>query len=98
MKPHNFRYSTKAIHVKEAGKHKVRGAAAAVHCYFTISNHRKRAMSKGQKMSNRFFQVDVSSQNRKNEFYFTIMKPQVDLFNFICFLEEIEDAKQTFQN
>jgi len=25
MKLHNFRYSTKAFHVKEAGKHKVRG-------------------------------------------------------------------------
>ena len=32
-----------------------------------------------------------------NEFYFTTMKPQVDLFSF-CFLEEIEDTKKTFRN
>ena len=32
-----------------------------------------------------------------NEFYFTTMKPQVDLFSFV-FLEEIEDTKKTFRN
>ena len=36
-------------------------------------------------------------KKRMNEFYFTTMKPQVDLFSFV-FLEEIEDTKKTFQN
>ena len=44
------------------------------------------------------FQVDVSSKKQtKNEFYFTTMKPQVDLFLF-GFFEEIEDTKKTFRN
>ena len=50
-------------------------------------------ISKGQKKSKWFFQVDVSSKKRTNKFYFTAMKPQVDLF-----LEEIEDTRKTFRN
>ena len=37
---------------------------------------------KGQKKSKWFFQIDIFSKNRTNEFYFTTMKPQVDLFSF----------------
>ena len=44
-----------------------------------------------------FFQADVSSKKQTNEFYFTTMKPQVDLYSFL-FLEEIEDTKNKFQN
>ena len=50
--------------------------------------------SKGQKKSKWFFQVDISSKERTNEFYFTTMKPQVDLFSFV-FLEEIEDISKS---
>ena len=39
--------------------------------------------SKGQTKSKQFFQADVSSKKRTNEFYFTTMKPQVDLFSFV---------------
>ena len=39
--------------------------------------------SKGQKKLKLFFQVDVSSKKRMNEFYFTTMKPLVDLFSFV---------------
>ena len=45
---------------------------------------------------NDIFQAKVSSKKQTNEFYFTTMKPHVDLFSF--FLEEIEDTKKTFQN
>ena len=54
--------------------------------------------AKGQKKPKWFFQVEVSSKKQTNEFYFTAMKPQVDLFSFFRFLEEIEDTKKTFQN
>ena len=51
----------------------------------------------GQTKSKWFFQADVSSKkNQMNEFNFTTMIPQVDLFSFI--LEEIEDTKKTFRN
>ena len=53
--------------------------------------------TKSQKKSKWFFQVDVSSKKRTNEFYFTTMKPQVDLFSF-GFFEGIEDTKKTFRN
>ena len=46
---------------------------------------------------NDFFQANVSSKKQTNEFYFTTMKPQVDLFWFV-FLEKIEDTKKTFRN
>ena len=49
--------------------------------------------TKGQKKSKLFFQIDVSSKKRTDEFYFTTMKPQVDLFSLI--LEEIEGTKET---
>ena len=52
--------------------------------------------TKGQKKSKLFFQIDVSSKKRTDEFYFTTMKPQVDLFSLI--LEEIEGTKKTFWN
>ena len=52
---------------------------------------------KDQTKSKLFFQANVSSKNRLNEFNFTTMIPQVDLFSFI-FLEEIEDTKNTFLN
>ena len=50
--------------------------------------------SKGQTKSKLFFQADVSSKKETNEFYFTTMKPQVNLFSFV-FLEEIEGTKKT---
>ena len=37
-------------------------------------------LTKGQKKLKLFFQVEVSSKKRTNEFYFITMKPQVDLF------------------
>ena len=56
----------------------------------------KMGADKGHKRSKLFFQVDISSKKRSNEFYFTTIKPQVDLF-FVRFLEEIEDKKKTFR-
>ena len=38
---------------------------------------------KDQKKSKQFFQANVSSKKQTNEFYFTTMKPQVDLFLFV---------------
>ena len=38
---------------------------------------------KGQTKSKWFFQADVSSKKQTNEFDFTTMKPQVDLFSFL---------------
>ena len=51
------------------------------------------AFAKGQTKSKRFFQADVSSKKRTNEFNFTTMR-----LVFARFLEEIEDAKKTFRN
>ena len=39
--------------------------------------------TKGQKKSKLFFQIDVSSKKRTDEFYFTTMKLQIDLFLFV---------------
>ena len=47
---------------------------------------------KGQTKSKWFFQANVSSKKRTNEFDFTTMIPKVDLFSFV-FLEKIEDTK-----
>ena len=47
----------------------------------------------GQTKSKLFFQADVSSKKRTNEFDFTTMR-----LVFIRFLEEIEDAEKTFRN
>ena len=41
-------------------------------------------VTKGQTTWKWFFQADVSSKKRTNEFNFTTMKPQVDLFSFVC--------------
>ena len=52
---------------------------------------------KGQLISKWFLGSSISSKKRTNEFDFTTMISQVDLFSFI-FLEEIEDTKKTFRN
>ena len=44
-----------------------------------VENH----VVKGEKKSKLFFQVDVSTKKQMNEFDFTTMKPQVDLFSFV---------------
>ena len=46
---------------------------------------------KVRKSRNDFFQVDVSSKKRTNEFYFTTMKTSGRLV-FVSFLEEIEET------
>ena len=51
---------------------------------------------KGQKKSKRFFQAGVSSKKRTNKFYFTTMKPQVDLFSFI-FWRKLKTPKRHFE-
>ena len=53
-------------------------------------------ISKGRKKSKWFFQADVSSKKRTNEFYFTTMKPQVDLFSFI-FWRKLKTPKRHFE-
>ena len=40
-------------------------------------------LNKGQNKSKWFFQAYFSSKKRTNEFYFTTMKPQADLFSFV---------------
>ena len=54
-------------------------------------------LSKGQTNSKWFFQANVSSKKQTNEFCFTTMKPQVDLFFFV-FLRKLKTQKKTFQN
>ena len=49
--------------------------------------------TKGQTKSKLFFQADVSSKKRTNEFDFTTMR-----LVFVRVLEEIEDTKKTFRN
>ena len=51
---------------------------------------------KGQTNSKRFFQADVFSKKRTNEFYFTTMKPQVDLFSFV-FWKKLKTPKRHFE-
>ena len=51
----------------------------------------------GQTKSKRFFQADVSSKKQTNEFYFTTIKPQVDLFLFV-FWRKLKTPKKTFRN
>ena len=48
---------------------------------------------KGQTKSKRFFQADISSKKRTNEFNFTTMR-----LVFVRFLEEIEDTKKAFRH
>ena len=49
--------------------------------------------TKGQTKSKWFFQADVSSKKRTNEFDFTTMR-----LVFVRVLEEIDDTKKTFWN
>ena len=56
----------------------------------------KTKRAKGQKKSKWFFQVDVSSKKRTNEFYFTTMKPQFDLFSFVFWMK-LKTPKRHFE-
>ena len=47
-------------------------------------------------MSKCFFQVDISSQKQTNEFYFTNMKPLLDLFLFV-FWRKLKTPKRHFE-
>ena len=51
---------------------------------------------KGQTKSKWFFQAEVSSKKRTNEFYFTTMIPQVDLFSFV-FWKKLKTPKRQFE-
>ena len=51
---------------------------------------------KGQTKSKRYFQADVSSKKQTNEFYFTTMKPQFDLFSFL-FWKKLKTPKNHFE-
>ena len=53
-------------------------------------------LTKGQKKSKWFYQVDISSTKRTNEFYFTTMKPQVDLFS-LFFWRKLKTPKRQFE-
>ena len=53
-------------------------------------------VQRSEKSQNDFFQVDISSKNRTNEFYFT--NETSGWLLFVHFLEEIEDTKKTFRN
>ena len=53
-------------------------------------------ISKGQTKSKRFFQADVPSKTRTNEFDFTTMIPQVDLFSFV-FWKKLKTPKRHFE-
>ena len=50
-------------------------------------------LAKGQTKSKWFYQSDVSSKKRTNEFNFTSMR-----LVFFCFLEEIDDTQKIFRN
>ena len=52
---------------------------------------------KGQKKSKWFFQAEVSSKKPTIEFYFTTMKPYVDLFSFIFFGGDWRRQKRHFK-
>ena len=53
-------------------------------------------LPKGQTKSKRFFQAVVSSNKRKNEFYFATMKHQVDMFSFV-FWRKLKKQKRHFE-
>ena len=53
--------------------------------------------AKSQTNSKQFFQVDVSSKKGMNEFYFTTMKYQVNLFSFI-FWRKLKTPKRHFES
>ena len=52
--------------------------------------------TKGQTNSKTFFQDSVSSKKRMNEFDFTTMIPQVDLFSFV-FWRKLKTPKSYFE-
>ena len=52
--------------------------------------------AKGQRKSKWFFQADVSYKKRTNEFDFTTMIPQVDLFSFV-FWKKLKTPKRRFE-
>ena len=57
------------------------------------------SLTKGQTKSKWFFQADVSSKKRTNEFDFTtIYNDTLGQLVFVRILEEIEDTKKTFRN
>ena len=49
-----------------------------------------------QTKSKKKFQADISSKKRMNEFYFTTMKPQIDLFSFV-FWRKLKTPKRHFE-
>ena len=51
---------------------------------------------KGQTKSKRFFQLNISSKKQTNKFYFTTMKPEVDLFSFV-FWRKLKTPKRHFE-
>ena len=59
-------------------------------------SHSKGLGLKFRKNRNAFFQANVSSKKWTNKFYFTTLKPQVDLFSFI-FLEKLKNPKSHFE-
>ena len=52
--------------------------------------------TKGQKKSKWFFEEEISSKKRTNEFYSTTMKPQVNLFLFV-FWRKLKTPKRHFE-
>ena len=52
---------------------------------------------KGHTKSKWFFQANVASKKRTNEFYFTTMKPQVDLFFPFVFWRKLRMPKIHFE-
>ena len=52
--------------------------------------------AKGQTKSKWFFQANVFSKKRRNEFYFTTIKPQLDLFSFV-FWRKLKTPKRHFE-
>ena len=53
-------------------------------------------VDKGQTKSKLFFQAKASSKKQTKEFYFTAMKPQVDLFSFV-FWKKLKTPKRNFE-
>ena len=60
------------------------------------SKHGAASHLKGQTKLKWFFQAEVSSTKRMNEFYFTTMIPQVDLFSSI-FWKKLKTPKKHFE-
>ena len=61
-----------------------------------ILTFHKEECIKGQTKSKWVFQADVSSKKQTNKFYFTTMKPQVDLFSFV-FWRKLKTPRKHFQ-